>query len=308
MASSYSELKFELIGVGEQSGFWGSTTNTNIGTAIEEAISGQASVQFPTDADLTLTLVNTPTAQLARNFCLNVTSAVSLSTTRNLVVPAIHKPYMVVNATTGGRSIVVKNATGTGITIPNGLTAVVYNDGTNVVSMLSYSPTLTIGTLGLSSALSVANGGTGAATLTGLIKGNGTSAMTAVTAPTGTVVGTSDTQTLSNKTIEPRVLETTTFGSSYLVDSSYDQACATLQNANIAFSGAGAQPTGTKFILRIKDDNTPRTLSWATGTDGFRAVGVVLPTATTSAKTLYVGMIYNSADRYWDVVAVNQQA
>lgn len=49
--------------------------------------------------------------------------------------------------------------------------------------------------------LPVANGGTGAVTLTGLLKGNGTSAVTAVTAPSGAVVGTTDTQTLSGKTI-----------------------------------------------------------------------------------------------------------
>lgn len=50
-------------------------------------------------------------------------------------------------------------------------------------------------------ALPVANGGTAAVSLTGLVKGNGTSAMTAVTAPSGAVVGTSDTQTLTNKTL-----------------------------------------------------------------------------------------------------------
>ena len=50
--------------------------------------------------------------------------------------------------------------------------------------------------------LKVAKGGSGAATLTGILKGNGTSAFTAVAAPSGTIVGTTDTQTLTNKTIE----------------------------------------------------------------------------------------------------------
>jgi hypothetical protein len=49
--------------------------------------------------------------------------------------------------------------------------------------------------------VSVANGGTGATTLTGILKGNGTSAFTAVTAPSGNIVGDTDTQTLTNKTI-----------------------------------------------------------------------------------------------------------
>lgn len=63
--------------------------------------------------------------------------------------------------------------------------------GTNVVS----------GTLSLSSALGVASGGTGTTTLTGVVVGNGTSAFTAKTNPTGAFVGTSDSQTLTNKTI-----------------------------------------------------------------------------------------------------------
>lgn len=54
---------------------------------------------------------------------------------------------------------------------------------------------------GLTTPLTVAQGGTGAATLTGIVKGNGTSAFTVITAPTGDLVGTSDTQTLTNKTV-----------------------------------------------------------------------------------------------------------
>jgi hypothetical protein len=49
--------------------------------------------------------------------------------------------------------------------------------------------------------LKVDKGGSGAATLTGILKGNGTSAFTTVTAPSGALVGTTDTQTLTNKTI-----------------------------------------------------------------------------------------------------------
>jgi hypothetical protein len=46
MASTYStNLKIELIGTGEQAGTWGTTTNTNLGTALEQAVVGKADVQ-----------------------------------------------------------------------------------------------------------------------------------------------------------------------------------------------------------------------------------------------------------------------
>lgn len=148
MASTFSSLKIELIGTGEQSGTWGNTTNTNLGTAIEEAIVGRATANFSSDANLTLTLTDTNATQVARNFVLNVTSGVSLSTTRDLIVPAIEKPYVVQNNTTGGQSIRVIVA-GTGITVPNGKTAFVYNDGTNVVTALDFLPELSVDNINL---------------------------------------------------------------------------------------------------------------------------------------------------------------
>jgi hypothetical protein len=143
MASTYSTLKIELIGTGEQQGTWGTTTNTNLGTALEEAIVGRATANFTTDGDLTLTLTNSNATQVARNFVLNVTSGVSLTATRNLIVPTIEKPYIVQNNTTGSQSIVVKTTAGTGITVPNGKIGFLYTDATNVVSAFDYFNALT---------------------------------------------------------------------------------------------------------------------------------------------------------------------
>jgi hypothetical protein len=138
MASTYStNLKIELMATGEQSGLWGTKTNTNLGVALEEAVVGQATANFASDADLTLTLVNDSASQVARAFVLNATGAIT--TTRNLIVPTINKPYIVRNNTTGGQSIVVKTAAGTGITVANGASEMLYADGTNVVKAFGYS-------------------------------------------------------------------------------------------------------------------------------------------------------------------------
>jgi hypothetical protein len=163
MASTYSQnLKIELIATGEQAGTWGTTTNTNLGTALEQSIVGYGNPNFASDADLTLTLTDSNATQTARNLVLNVTSGVSMTTTRNLIVPTIQKPYIVRNNTTGAQSIVVKTSAGTGITVPNGKYAFVYADGTNVVSAIDHIPSLTLAT-----ALPVTSGGTGGTTSTG---------------------------------------------------------------------------------------------------------------------------------------------
>ena len=173
MASTYSSLKIELITTGEQTGTWGATTNVNLGTALEEAIVGRATANFTTDGNLTLTLTDSNATQVARNLVLNCTSGVSLTATRDLIVPAIEKPYIIQNNTTGGQSIRVIVA-GTGVTVPNGKTAVVYNDGTNVKYAFDHVGALDIG------------GNTTLTTFTasgnGIFSGTG-----AVTMPVGTV-------------------------------------------------------------------------------------------------------------------------
>jgi hypothetical protein len=159
MASTFSELKFELIGTGDQAGNWGETTNSNIGTAIEQAITGLGNPVFTTDADLTISLTDTVASQTARALVLNMTSTGSLTAPRNLVVPTIEKQYIVQNNTTGGRSITVKTAAGTGITVPNGAKVHLYVDGVNVVDAVSYFSSLTLGT-----PLGISQGGTGQTT------------------------------------------------------------------------------------------------------------------------------------------------
>lgn len=130
MPSTYSpNLRFELTATGEQSGTWGLTNNTNIGTLIEQAISGVASIAM-LDADKTLLAANGSSDE-ARNAVITMTGA--LTATRNVIVPTAPKTYTVRNSTTGGQSIVVKTSAGTGVTIANGDTVAVYCDGTNVV-------------------------------------------------------------------------------------------------------------------------------------------------------------------------------
>jgi hypothetical protein len=138
MASTYSSnLKLELITTGEQLNVWGVTTNNNLGTAVEQAIVGRGLVTYTNDANLTLTLANSNASQEARAYFLDVTSTLSLTATRELVVPTIEKPYAVKNDTTGGQSITIKTAAGNGVTIPNGARMLVYVDGVDVIETIN---------------------------------------------------------------------------------------------------------------------------------------------------------------------------
>ena len=152
MPSTYSNLKIELIATGEQSGTWGTTTNTNLGTAIEEAITGSANVAF-SSGDVTISLSNTNASQTARNLRLNLTG--TSGGARVLTVPTIEKQYIINNGLAD--ACTVKNSTGTGIAVPAGKTMVLFNDGTNVVDATTHLTSLT-----LSTDLAVADGGTGA--------------------------------------------------------------------------------------------------------------------------------------------------
>ena len=145
--STYStNLKIELMSLGDQTGSWGTTTNANLGTALEQAIVGYGNPNFTTDADLTITLTDSNATQVARNLALNVTSTGSLTTTRNLIVPTIQKAYLIRNNTTGSQSIIVKTSAGTGVTVASGTYLLVYVDGTNVVPQISQLPVLYGGT------------------------------------------------------------------------------------------------------------------------------------------------------------------
>lgn len=140
MPSTWSpNLKIELLA--DASTNWGVPTNNNFQWAFEESITGMGSAVFPSDANLTTfasSYSDSNTSQQQRNLVIVVTSSVSLSTTREFIVPTIEKQYIIVNNTTGGQSITVKTSAGSGVTIPNGVRAHVFVDGTNVVQMVNW--------------------------------------------------------------------------------------------------------------------------------------------------------------------------
>ena len=92
MPSTYSpSLKLELIASGEQSGTWGATTNTNLGTLIEQAITGVQSISM-SNSTYTLSDYNGVSDE-ARNAVLVLTGALNAS--QNVIIPSVNKLYVV---------------------------------------------------------------------------------------------------------------------------------------------------------------------------------------------------------------------
>jgi hypothetical protein len=199
MASTYSSLKIELIGTGDQAGTWGNTTNTNLGTAIEEAITGSANVTFAS-SNTAIALTDTNAAQTARNLRLNLVG--TITSVQTLFVPAIEKQYLVTNGLSN--SVIISNGTnaaptGTTVTIPTGKSVVLFNDGTNIAETTNYIASLQVGNLTLSNItltapLDVPEGGTGLANLTygSVLVGNNTANVTLVAPGTANNVLTSN--------------------------------------------------------------------------------------------------------------------
>lgn len=159
MASTYSGLKIQLMATGENASSWGTITNDNLGTAIEQAIAKTGTVSF-SGSDVTLTYTNTPASQTFRNMRLRLTG----TGPANLIVPTTEKVYAIQNDALD--TITVKNATGANVAVPAGKSLWLYSTGTGVIELSNYFSTISLGT-----PLAITSGGTGANTA-GLARDN----------------------------------------------------------------------------------------------------------------------------------------
>lgn len=132
MASTYStDLRLELIGSGEQSGVWGSTTNLNLGQLIEQAVAGVETIVVPSSDYPLVTFYGA--VDEARSAVLILSSGAAA----NVYAPPSSKTYIIRNAgayaITMYNSTVVGNTTaaGAGVVVSAGTTVTVFTDGSS---------------------------------------------------------------------------------------------------------------------------------------------------------------------------------
>lgn len=324
MATTYStNLRLSLMGTGENTGTWGTVTNTNLGTLLEQSIVGAGSVAMA-DANQTISITD-GASSTAR--CLFITCTGAMSAGRNLVVPAINKNYVVYNNTTGGFAVTVKTASGTGIAVGAGLQRLLYVDGTNVIEQVNSVGAFTItGALTATAAAASFGAVTGTtfnkytlttpatgATLTiadgkTLTANNsltfaGTDGNT-LTFPSGndTVVTLTGTQTLTNKTLTSPALTTPAIGSAGGTFAGATSGTTTVVASAVAI-GTLTLPAATDTLVgkATTDTLTNKTLTSPTINTG--ALGGA-STATTQAAFTNSTLLATTA--YADRIGVQQ--
>jgi len=234
--STYStNLALELIGTGEQAGTWGNTTNTNLGTLIEQAISGYVTQAVSTGADTTITIPN-GSSGVARNMFIELTGTGGTNT--NLIVPANKKLYFIYNNSTG--AVTVKVSGQTGVSVAVGEKKILVSNGTDIVEATSY-----LTSVGGSITVTTITATSG--TITNL---NSTSAN--ITTLTGTTFGTTATTQLRGASAQITTLTTTSGTVTTLTSTSANITTLSSTSANIT-TLTGSSATITKILDGVGD-------------------------------------------------------
>ncbi len=151
MSSTYStSLRIQLIDTGTENEAWGTPTDNNLGTIIEQAITGVNSISLTNLTSLTLSVGNA-TVDQSRNAVLIFTGAPTANC--NVVAPSVSKVYIVSNETTGGFNVNMKTSAGDPLTIAPGSRQLIFCNGTAFTSVVN--PNAIEGNLNVSGNLSV---------------------------------------------------------------------------------------------------------------------------------------------------------
>jgi hypothetical protein len=162
MSSTYStSLRIQLIDTGTEDEAWGQPTNNNIGTIIEQAITGVNSISLTNLTSLTLSAANAAVDQ-SRNAVLVFTGAPTANC--NVVAPSVSKVYVVSNETTGGFIVNMKTSAGDPLPIAAGSRQLVFCNGTAFTSVVN--PNAIQGNLNVSGGATIGGNVTSGTTIT----------------------------------------------------------------------------------------------------------------------------------------------
>ena len=126
MATYNNDLRLKEIATGDESGTWGTSTNTNLSLIADGFSYGTKA--FAADADETFTMPDF-SADATRSLYLKFTGTLTATRTATLGPNTVSKVWIIENATTGSQSITIAQGSGGTVTIPSGQVKAVYTDG-----------------------------------------------------------------------------------------------------------------------------------------------------------------------------------
>ena len=127
MATYVNDLRLKEITTGDESGTWGTSTNTNLELIAEAFSFGTEAIT--TNADTHTTTIADGATDPGRSLYLKYTGTLDSACTITLGPNTVSKVWIIENATSGSQNIIIKQGSGTTVTIPNGNVKVVYSDG-----------------------------------------------------------------------------------------------------------------------------------------------------------------------------------
>jgi hypothetical protein len=268
---------------GEETGQWGNLVNTSITSLVDTAVAGTTTIV--TDIDVTLTS-STGIADQARAAVILLTG--SRAALRTVTAPARSKVYVVINATTGAATQFVGAGPTTGVTIPNGVKALVAWNGSDFVIVSATTVALT----------DITGLGTGVSTFLGTpSSANLAAAVTGETGSGALVFGTGP--TLSSCTISSALnlsgLANASATGAITLTLTVDTRLTLVGNVTLT----APSPTGSTALMyiRIKQDATGgRTVSWS----GVLWPGGTAPTMSSGANKSDLYLLYKDvASNTW---------
>jgi len=265
MTTAYTSLLGLALPVdGELTGTWGQVVNNYITTYLDSAIAGtqiisgsQTAVTLSKTTGTALIQVGSGATGSSQYQVIKCSGAPASLLT--VTVPSAEKTYLVINATSTSQSVKIVGASGTGVTITSGKTSIVAWNGSDFVEITPST---------ISSTLPVATGGTGATTLTGVLKGNGTSAFTAATSGTDYSAGTS--------ALATGILKSTTTTGALTIAVAADFPTLNQNTTGTAanLTSATTLPSGMTLVAPLLGTPSSGTLSSCT-VDGTNGVGYI---------------------------------
>ena len=127
MATYVNDLRLKEIATGDESGSWGTSTNTNL-ELIGEAFSFGTEA-ITTNADTHTTTIADGSTDPGRSLYLKYTGTLDSACTITIAPNTVSKLWFIENGTTGSQNIIISQGSGANITIPAGDTKLIYSDG-----------------------------------------------------------------------------------------------------------------------------------------------------------------------------------